>query len=383
MPTRAEEYRDFRILSFSLYPQSAHRLLYDVLTQVHPQPIREEHNTEMFRRFGVSIGILVFLFVAGTAGYMLIEGWALLDALYMTVITFTTVGYHEVHPLSTPGRVFNTFLIVGGVGAMLYFLSALMSHIVEEEVFHAFVRRRRMRSTLANMRRHYILCGFGRVGREVARAFAAEGVGFIVIDPNDRSITDAQELGYAYIQGNATEDDILRAAGIEHAQGLVAATGNDSDNVYITLSARGLNSALQIVARTGDIANADKLRRAGADKVISPLEIGGRRIAMSAVRPLAVDFVDSMFAGAHDERLRFAELQVAKGSTLEGATIEDVIHRGSVEALGLRRSNGEMVATPHRQSVLRPGDSLFVIGVREAVAALDGTHKVRFPSMGS
>ena len=323
----------------------------------------------MVRRFGVSIGILVFLVFAGTLGYMAIEGWPWLDALYMTVITFTTVGYHEVQPLSAAGRVFNIFLIVGGVAAMLYFLTALMSHIVEEEVFDAFVRRRRMRSTLANMRNHYILCGFGRVGREVGRAFAAEGVEFIVIDANDRCITDARELGYAYIQGNATEDDILREAGIMRAQGLVAVTGNDSDNVYITLTARGLNEGLQVVARTADIANADKLRRAGADKVISPLEIGGRRIAMSAMRPLAVDFVDSIFAGAHDESLQFAEIAIADGSALRGSTIEEILQRPDVEAIGLRRADGEMLAAPHRHIVLQPGDSLFVIGASEAVDA--------------
>ena len=327
----------------------------------------------MFRRFRVSVGILVILLFAGTIGYMAIEGWTWLDALYMTVIAFTTVGYHEVQPLSGSGRIFNIFLIVSGVAAMLYFLSALMSHIVEEEVFAAFVRRRRMRSTLASMRKHYLLCGFGRVGREVARAFAAEGVEFIVIDGSDSSIAEAQELGYAYVQGNATEDDILRAAGIEHAHGLVAVTGDDSDNVYITLSARGLNEDLQVVARTGDIANAAKLRRAGADRVISPLEIGGRRIAMSAVRPLAVDFVDSMFSGAHGDDLQFAEIQIAGDSALSGSTIETVVHHPRVEALGLRRADGEMIATPQRSIVLQPGDSLFVIGAREAVDALRKT----------
>ena len=324
----------------------------------------------MFRRFGVSVGILVFLLFAGTIGYMVLEGWTAIDALYMTVITFTTVGYEEVQPLSTAGRIFNIFLIVGGVGAMLYFLTALMSHIVEEEVFHAFVRRRRMRSTLANMRHHYILCGFGRVGREVGRAFAAEGVDFIVVDANDNCIAEAQELGYAYLQGNATEDDILREAGIMRAQGLVAATGDDSDNVYITLSARGLNESLQVVARTSDIANADKLKRAGADKVISPLEIGGRRIALSAVRPLAVDFVDSMLEGAHDESLQFAEVSIADGSALCGSTIDKIVQNPHIEALGLRHANGEMVAAPHRHIVLQPGDSLFVIGVGDAVSAL-------------
>lgn len=327
----------------------------------------------MFRRFGVSVGILIFLVFAGTIGYMALEGWAWLDALYMTVITFTTVGYHEVGPLSTTGRVFTIFLMIGGVGAMLYFLTTLMSHIVEEEVFAAFVRRRRMRSTLAGMRNHYILCGFGRVGREVARAFATEGAEFIVIDGSEHRIAEAQELGYTYVQGNATEDDILRAAGIEHAQGLVAVTGDDSDNVYITLSARGLNERLQVVARTSDIANAEKLKRAGADRVISPLEIGGRRIALSAVRPLVVDFVDSIFAGAHDESLQFAEIAIADGSALCDSTIEEIVQRPDVEALGLRRADGEMVAAPHRDVVLKPGDSLFVIGVRETVTALSDT----------
>ena len=326
----------------------------------------------MFRRFGVSIGILFFLLVAGTAGYKLLEGWTWLDALYMTVITFTTVGYQEVQPLSTPGRIFNIFLIVGGVAAMLYFLSALMSHIVEEEVFAAFVRRRRMRSALASMRNHYILCGFGRVGREVARAFLAEGVKFIVIDASERSVSEARELGYAHIQGNATEDDVLRAAGIEHAQGLVAATGDDSVNVYITLSARGLNDNLQVVARTSDITNADKLKRAGANQVISPLQIGGRRIAMSAVRPLAVDFVDSMLEGAHDERLQFAEISIDGSSALSGSTVDRIAHHPQVEALGLRRADGEMIAAPNRQVVLQPVDSLFVIGARESIAALSG-----------
>ncbi|MXY46249.1 MAG: potassium channel protein [Chloroflexi bacterium] len=326
----------------------------------------------MFRRFGVSVGILLILLFTGTVGYMLLEGWTWLDALYMTIITFTTVGYNEIYPLSTAGRIFNIFLIVGGVAAMLYFMTALMSHIVEEEIFAAFVRRRRMGRTLASMRRHYLLCGFGRVGREVGRAFAAEGVDFIVVDADENSVAEAQELGYAYIQGNATEDNVLRAAGIEHARGLVAVTGNDSDNVYITLSARGLNDKLQVVARTSDIANEKKLRRAGADKVISPLEIGGRRIAISAVRPLAADFADSMLRGTHNESLRFAEITIDGSSALSGTAIDEVVRRSNVEVLGLRQADGEMVAAPGRQIALTPGDTIFVIGDAEAVEALGG-----------
>ncbi len=327
----------------------------------------------LIRRFRISVGILLGLLAIGTAGYILLEGWSLIDALYMTVITFTTVGFQEVKPLSTPGRIFTIFMMIGGVAAMLYFLTILMSRIVEAEVFGAFMRRRRMRNKLENMRNHYILCGFGRVGKEVGRAFAVESADFIVIDDTDESIAAIHELGYPYIQGNATEDDILLAAGIEHARGLVAVTGNDSVNVYITLSARGLNESLQVVARTSDIANADKLKRAGADKVISPLEIGGRRIAMSAVRPLAVDFIDSIFTGVPDDSLQFAEISISRNSDLAGSTINEVIHNSHVEALGLRRTNGEMLAAPHKDTALKPGDSLFVIGIREAVDALSGT----------
>ena len=323
----------------------------------------------MFKRGSVGVGILVVLVLVGTGGYMLLEGWDWLDALYMTVITFTTVGFHEVHPLSTAGRVFTIFMAIGGVAAMLYFLTELMRRIVEEEVFYGFVRRRRMRGTLSRMRHHYLLCGFGRVGREVARAFAAEGAEFIVIDASLDVIEEVRELGYLCIQGNAAEDDVLRAAGVEHARGLVAATGNDSDNVYITLSARGLNDELLVVARTADIANAEKLKRAGADKVVSPMEIGGRRIAMSAVRPLAVDFVDSMFDHAPDadERLRFAEIPIARD---EGMTVGDLTNDVNVEAIALHRAQGDTIATPHRDSVLYAGDSLFVIGAVDAVGAL-------------
>ena len=323
----------------------------------------------MFKRGSVGVGILVVLVFVGTGGYMLLEGWDWLDALYMTVITFTTVGFHEVHPLSTAGRVFTIFMAIGGVAAMLYFLTELMRRIVEEEVFYGFVRRRRMRGTLSRMRHHYLLCGFGRVGREVARAFAAEGAEFIVIDASLDVIEEARELGYLCIQGNAAEDDVLRAAGVEHARGLVAATGNDSDNVYITLSARGLNDDLLVVARTADIANAEKLKRAGADKVVSPMEIGGRRIAMSAVRPLAVDFVDSIFDHAPDaeERLRFAEIPIAWD---EGMTVGDLTNDVNVEAIALERAQGDTIATPHRDSVLYAGDSLFVIGAVDAVGAL-------------
>ena len=325
----------------------------------------------MHKQTKISIAALAALIVIGTGGYMAVEGWSFFDAFYMTMLTFTTVGFMEVRPLSDAGRVFTIFLMVSGVSVMLYFLSMLMHRIVEDEVFQIFVRRRRMKSTLANMRRHYLLCGFGRVGKEVARAFTAEGADFIVIDAAPDATAEAHELGYAYLQGNATDDAVLNEAGVQWAQGLVAATGNDSDNVFITLTARGLNASLEVVARTADIANAEKLKRAGADRVISPLAIGGRRLAMSAMRPLAVDFMDSLASGEPGEPdLRFAEVIVRQDSPLAGRAIADALPLGGVEILGLRRADGTAVAAPHKATLLQAGDSLFVIGQSEDIGAL-------------
>ena len=325
----------------------------------------------MHKQTKISIAALAALIVIGTGGYMAVEDWSFLDALYMTILTFTTVGFMEVRPLSDAGRVFTIFLMVSGVSVMLYFLSMLMHRIVEDEVFQIFVRRRRMRTTLANMRQHYLLCGFGRVGKEVARAFRAEGADFIVIDADPDAAAEAHELGYAYLQGNATDDSVLNEAGVQWAQGLVAATGNDSDNVFITLTARGLNASLEVVARTADIANAEKLKRAGADRVISPIAIGGRRLAMSAMRPMAVDFMESMASGDPSEPdLRFAEVHVHEDSPLAGRAIGDALPLGGVEILGLRRADGDTLAAPHRTTLLQAGDSLFVIGQSDDVSAL-------------
>ncbi len=238
----------------------------------------------MGRRIGVGVALLAALLAVGIAGYMIIEGWSLSDAGYMTVLTFTTVGFQEVHALSHAGRLFTTFLMIAGVATMLYFLSSIMQAIVEHEALRSFVRRRRMRTRLAGERNHYILCGFGRVGREVAAAFQSEGAHFIVVDPDSRAIAEASELGYAYVQGDATQDSVLESAGIARARGLVASTGNDSHNVFISLSAKGLNPDLSIVARASDVNNSAKLRKAGADQVISPHAIGGRRMAMSAMQ---------------------------------------------------------------------------------------------------
>ena len=230
-----------------------------------------------------SLLALAALVVVSIAGYMLIEGWSLLDAAYMTIVTFTTVGYDEVHPLSSAGRVFSMFIMVAGVGVMLYILTSVVHMVVAQEVLRGLVRRHRMRAQLARLTDHFIVCGFGRVGREVAFTLQEQSVPLIVIDKDADVLAEGEERGMLCMVGDPTRDDDLVAAHVEEASGLVAATGNDSDNVYISLTARGLNPGLRIVARASRPDAEDKLLRAGADRVISPHAIGGRHMALSAI----------------------------------------------------------------------------------------------------
>ena len=229
-----------------------------------------------------------------------------------------------------------------------------------------------MRSRLAGEENHFILCGFGRVGREVALAFQHEEVHFIVVDTNTHALADAEELGFAHIQGDATEDDILLAAGIKRAHGLVAATGDDSHNVFITLSARGLNSDLVIVARTANPENEEKLRRAGASKVISPYTIGGRRMAMSAVRPLAVDFIDYMFDTSSGKALRLTEIQVLENSPLAGVRLDSYEPFKRIEVLAMIRQDRSVLVSPKGEMMTQPGDSLIIVGPDETLDMLEG-----------
>jgi len=319
-----------------------------------------------------SVIVLAALIAIGIAGYMTIEGWSFLDAAYMTALTFTTVGFAEVHPLSSGGKAFSIFLMIAGVGATLYFLSISMQRIIEEGIFRGFVRRRRMETRLAGERNHFILCGFGRVGREVALAFQQEGAHFIIVEKDLEAISDADNMGFAYVLGDASDDEVLRAAGIERARGLVAATGNDSDNVFITLSARGIRPELFIVARTTYQDNEGKLIRAGANSVVSPHTIGGRRMALSAVRPMAVDFFDSLLDGRGKRDLRFTEITVGDGSVLLGSSILQCKESQGIDVLALARGENEMMVNPIGDLQIEENDRLFIVGPDTRLADLEG-----------
>ena len=230
-----------------------------------------------------SLVALAVLVVVAITGYVLIEGWSLLDAAYMTVVTFTTVGYEEVHPLSTTGRVFTMFLMVVGVGVMLYILTSAMHLIVSQELLRSLVRRRRMRKRMEKLSGHYIVCGFGRVGRAVAATLQEQSAALVVVDKDMDALAEAEERGLPWVHGDSAQDENLLAAHVQNARGLVAATGEDSQNVYVSLTARGLNPDLYIVARASRPDAEEKLRRAGADEVILPHVIGGKEMALSAM----------------------------------------------------------------------------------------------------
>lgn len=310
----------------------------------------------------VRIGSLVtFLVAVGIVGYVVIEGWSLLDAAYMTVLTFTTVGYEEVHPLSTGGRIFSIFLMVTGVGAVMYAFTATARTAVEEGAFRGIVRRRRMRTKMAGLHGHTIVCGYGRVGREVVEVLLRERGDVIVIDNDPQTIGELSERDLLYVQGDATMDDVLVAAGIATAKAVVAATGSDSDNVLVTLSARALNSDAAIVARSSLKENEEKLLRAGASRVVSPYSIGGRRMALSAVRPAAVDYFDSMaFDGISNNRVE--EILVPEGSPLDGSTLAQCRRDTGVRVLAMKREDQELQIVPDVETVIQAGDLLVVFG---------------------
>jgi voltage-gated potassium channel len=241
------------------------------------------------RRVLPALYVLVIIIGSGAAGYMVIEHWSFIDALYMTILTVTTVGYGEVHPLSQGGRIFSIFLMIGGVGGVLYTLSLFIQYLFEGQL-GITLRRRQMKTEIAKLKGHFILCGYGRMGQEIANTFNNEGIPFVVIENSQESAARAGENGYLYLQGDATNDEVLKEARIESARGLVAAVGSDVDNTYITLSARGLCPDLFITARSCSPGVEVKLKRAGANRIVSPHSIGAHRMAMLALHPVAVDF---------------------------------------------------------------------------------------------
>ena len=319
----------------------------------------------------IAIALLVVI-AAGTIGYKVIGGeeWSFLDALYMTITTLSTVGFKEVHDLSATGRIFTILLVIGGVGVMFYSLGTIFQYFIEGQLTDIF-EGRRMKEGIAKLKDHIIICGYGQVGREVALTFKGEGVPFVVIDQNQEAIAKADKDGHLYIQGNATRDDTLDEAGIQRARGLVAAVGSDADNIFITLSARGLRSDLLIIARAFAEESESKLKRAGADRVILPLRLGGKRLAMVALHPLVIDFVETTMH-SHERDFVLEDVSIASGSPLAGMTIKQGRETsGGAVILAVKKKGGNLLANPPQETLLEVGDEVVVMGTKQQLSSFE------------
>jgi voltage-gated potassium channel len=323
--------------------------------------------TDVASHVRVWLIVVAGVVVLGTAGFVLVQGWSLGDALYMTVITLTTVGFHEVRELDAIGRVWTMILSVAGV-AIIFGSVGIVAESVLGEVASGRRERRRMEERIAALRGHFVICGYGRVGSTVARELVNGGRQVVVIDVNPESFAEAIRDGYDVVEGDAASDATLRAAAIDRADGLITTIDSDANNVYVTLSARALSPDLFIVARANLEGSEAKLLQAGANRVVSPYTRAGRQIAELAIRPRVADFID--LALSHGQ-LGFSieEVEVAPGGPLEGRTIGSLRDEG-IFALAIVRGENDYVANPPTDRALQAGDSLIASGTSEVLQGL-------------
>ena len=304
-------------------------------------------------------------------GYRIIEGWSFLDSIYMTITTITTVGYTEVHPLSAAGRIFSIILILSGVGTAFYILTTLVQYMLEGE-FGIRIGRQRMEAKIKRLKDHFILCGYGRVGEAIASILSQQEAKFVVIDRDREVINKAQQAGCLTIQDDATKDESLRQAKIDNARGIIIALGDDAASIYTTLAAKELNAALPIVARANNEAAERKLLQAGAQRVVAPEIIGGARMARLALRPQAVEFIETVLFG-REKQLLVEELEAGDESTLVGSTIKEIEERfPGVRILALKNRDGALVPNPGQNSTVEKESSLTAFGTVEQLRAIEG-----------
>ena len=315
--------------------------------------------------------LLLMIIAGGTSGYVLIEGWTPWEAFYMTVTTVATVGYREVHPMSFAGQVFTIALILGGVGTAFYTATSVATLIVEGGL-HRRVEQRRLTRMLQDLKDHFIVCGFGRIGSIIASELKQQEVPFIVIERDPERVRWATEAGWLAVEADASREDVLSRAGIGRARGLIAAVGTDAENVYAVLTARGMRQDLFIIARVESEDAEHKLKRAGADRVISPYQIGATHIVQTALRPAVVDFVTFATSTEHLE-LSMEQVHVPEQSPLAGTSLVDagIRQKYGVIIVAIKRAGGTMEFNPAPESVIRAGDELVVLGRLSSVKALE------------
>ena len=324
-------------------------------------------------RIRVVLLAVLGVIVLGTVVFHLLEGWSILDSLYVTAQTVTTVGFGDLTPRTTAGRTFAAVFMMASVGVVLYALTTTVQAIVHSELFATYGRARKM----SKLRDHFIICGAGRVGSHLIRGLRAVNATFLVIETDTAKVEALTDLGIPVLPRDATLEETLREANVEHASGLATCLPDDADNVYVVLTARDLNPRIHIVARAAEEAAESKLIRAGANRVVAPTIIGGHRMAMALTKPAVGDFLDSVTAN-HLE-LGFEQLEVDPKSRLVGRKLRESVIRSelNVVIVSIRRSDGEIIFNPSGETKIEGGDMLIAIGNSESLARLSAVARAQ------
>jgi len=317
-------------------------------------------------RLRLAFLLLVIVFICGISGYMFLEGWGFLDSLYMTVITIASVGYMEVNPLTPTGRLFTIFLIIFGMGILLFGISTFTAFLVEGELGE-ILRRRTMEKKIAKLQGHYIVCGIGGVGKHIIGELLKTNRPFVAIDKNDEVCAGLIQEGISVIKGDATSSAVLRSANAEQAKGIFCSLHSDADNLLLILTAKGINPALKIIAKAEEDESEHKMRKAGADGVVLPEFIGGLRMASEMVRPEAVTFLDKMLKSP-DDVYRVEDIVILKDSPFTGKTLKasGLLEKQGIAVAAVKKGE-KYLFSPRGDEVLENGDAVILIGETKSV----------------
>jgi voltage-gated potassium channel len=320
----------------------------------------------LFKAF-VAIWIVIAF---GTVGYHVIEGWPALDCFYMTMITLTTIGFGEIYPLSPEGRIFTVVIIFLGFGIVGYSALTGVRFFIEGE-FTRILKRRHDMKCIEKLKNHYVVCGFGRMGSFICREFERRGVPFVVVEKKVEVQEHIRDAGYLLSPGDATREEILRGAGIDHAKGLVSVLESDAANLYTVLTGRQLNPELDITARAGERSAQTKLKLVGADRVINPYVLGGMRLVVGVLKPDVLSFLDAV-VDYKEQEIELEQVRVSKGSDYCGERLDEtgILNDRRVIVLSIKKRDGQLMFNPDPATVLETDDTVIAIGDREVLGRL-------------
>ena len=321
------------------------------------------------RQLIVAIVMIIAVLIVGTLGFHFIEGWPLLESAYVATQTVTTVGYGDITPQTHTGRIFSLIFMLLGVGTVLYGLTQIARSVIQSGIIEALSSRRKIRE-MDKLNDHYIVCGAGRVGRRIIKTLLKQGLSFVVIEKDEKRLAEFESASFPVLVGDATLEENLLQAGVERARGLASCLPDDADNVYVVLTARGLNEQLHIVARAVEEQAEPKLIRAGASRVVAPTIIGSQSMARSLLKPAISDFMESIVAENLD--LVFEEVAVDGRSELSGRALSEtrILKDLNLIVVAIRRRTGELEFQPTAETVVQEGDLMIVIGKADSVKQL-------------